>query len=152
MAMAGFYAIHNSEIRFGCDGVWYADGEPIDNPRIARLFSQSVVRAPEGDGYMLRVGDETARIIVDDTPYVVTGVSAGDRLVVTLNDGSTEDVAPESLRLGDNNVFYCRVKAGRESARFLRPAHYQLAEHIGETAAGEFELRLGTRAFPIRSR
>ncbi len=153
MAGAGFYAIHNSEIRFGSDGVWYADGEPIDNPRIARLFSQSVVRAGAEEGsYMLRVGDETAAILVDDTPYVVTRVSVSDRLLATLNDESSEEIAAESLRLGTGNVFYCRVKGGHEAARFLRAAHYQLAEHIDETAGGEFELRLGTRAFPIRSR
>ena len=151
MPGAGFYAIHNSEIRFGSDGVWYADGEPIENPRIARLFARSVERGA-GGGYVLRIGDESAAIVVDDTPYVVTAVDVGGDLVVTLNDDSTEVVEPSSLRIGDGNVFYCAVKGGREAARFLRAAHYQLAAHIGETAAGDFELRLGSRAFPIGQR
>src|SRR5574342_103345 len=54
MARAGFYAIQNSEIRFGRDGRWYADGQPIANARIADLFSQHVQRRPDG-GYMLRI-------------------------------------------------------------------------------------------------
>lgn len=148
MPGAGFYAIQNSEIRFGSDGVWYADGEPIANQRIARLFAQSVERVA-GGGYILRIGDESAPIVVDDTPYVVTSVDVGTDLVVELNDGGREVVAPASLRVGAGNVFYVAVKHGREEARLLRPAHYQLAAHIQETDAGEFVLRLGSRVFPI---
>jgi hypothetical protein len=151
MAVVGFYAIHNSEIRFGNDGHWYADGDRIENRRIADLFSRSVERGP-GGGYILRVGDETASIAVDDTPYVVTAVAVGDHVRATLNDGTEERIAPESIELSRDNVFYCRVKNGSEPARLLRPAHYQLAAHVGEHRDGEFVLRLGTRELPIRQR
>lgn len=148
MPMAGFYAIQNSEIRFGRDGQWYADGEPIANPRIAALFSRSVEARGDG-GYRLRVGDETAPIVVDDTPYVVTGIAAGDRLRVTLNDGTEEEVDAGNILLGDADVFYCRVKGGTEDARLLRPAHYQLAALIEEGAPGEFRLRVGSHVHAI---
>ncbi len=148
MPGVGFYPIHNSEIRFGKDGQWYGDGAVIENRRIARLFARSIERAEEG-GYRLRVGDETVPITVEDTPYVVTEVSIGENLRVTLNDGSSEVVAPQTLEAGGDHVFYCPVKNGRERARFLRPAHYQLGRHIDEGPAGDFVLRLGTRAIPI---
>ncbi len=151
MPMAGFYAIQNSEIRFGSDGHWYADGDRIENDRIARLFSKSV-EGDGKDGYILRVGDETAPIVVDDTPYVVTAVTVGDGVRVTLNDGSEEEVSPETLELSERSVFYCRVKGDREWARLLRPAHYQLAAHVVESASGGFRLRLGSRDFRIRPR
>ncbi len=150
MAVAGFYPIHNSEIRFAADGYWYADGERIVNKKIARLFAGSIGRAADG-GYELRVGDERASILVDDTPYVVTAVKVNDELVVDLNDGSTETVAPDRIEVGDANVFYCPVKEGRERARLLRAAHYQLAEHIQESPSGGFQLELGTRVYPIRT-
>ncbi len=148
MPGAGFYPIHNSEIRFGKDGQWYGDGELIQNHRIARLFARSIERSEEG-GYRLRVGDETAAISVEDTPYVVTEVSVENDLRVTLNDGSNELVEPRSLELGEDHVFYCPVKNGRERARFLRPAHYQLGHYIDEDPAGDFVLRLGADAIPI---
>jgi len=151
MPIGGFYAIHNSEIRFGSDGHWYADGDRIENRRIEQLFSRSVERGADG-GYMLRVGDETATIIVDDTPYVVTAIAVDDDVRATLNDGTEEEIAPESIEMSRDNVFYCRVKDGSEPARLLRAAHYQLAAHIGERADGEFVLRTGQREFPIRQR
>ena len=142
MARAGFYAIHNSAIRFGRDGHWYADGEPITNPRIAELFARHIERAPDGS-YRLRIADEQATIEVEDTPYVVIGAGAdanGD-LWIELNDRSREALDPGSLQVGADNVLYCRVKRGAERARFLRPAYYQLADFIVAEDGGRFALR-----------
>jgi hypothetical protein len=149
MARAGFYAVQNSEIRFGRDGRWYADGEPIANARIADLFSRHLQRAPDGS-YVLRIGDEEAAVIVDDTPYVVTAVEpdGAGALFVRVNDGSREALDPHTLHVGANDVVYCRVKRGSERARFLRAAYYQLSAYIA--AAGErFVLRLPAGDYPI---
>jgi len=153
MARAGFYAIQNSEIRFGRDGRWYADGEPIANPHIADLFSRHVHRRDEG-GYMLRIGDEQARIVVDDTPYVVTGATIGGdhRIWIDLNDHTRECLDPRTLEIGPDEVLYCRVKGGREPARFLRPAYYQLAEHIDAASPGRFVLHMAGGEHPIGRR
>lgn len=153
MARAGFYAIHNSHIRFGRDGRWYADGQPIANARIADLFSTHV-RPSESGGYMLEIGPERAPIEVDDTPYVVVGVELGETgsARIELNDHSIEDLDPGSLHIGAAEVLYCRVKGGTERARFLRPAYYQLAPFIAESGGGRFELRLAGIAHPIARR
>lgn len=153
MPRAGFYAIHNSTIRFGRDGRWYADGQPIANPRIARLFSQSVHRTATG-GYELRVAEERAPITVDDTPYVVTGATddGGGIIWLELNDGSREALDPRSLAVGADEVLYCTVKQGREPARFLRPAYYQVASHIAPDAGGGFVFRTAGGAHPIGRR
>lgn len=151
MPGAGFYAIHNSEIRFASDGQWYADGELIANQRIADLFARSIERADDG-GYRLRVGDEVASILVDDTPYVVTGVESFEPPRISLNDGSVENLAGDSLEISRDNIFYCDVKEGRERARFLRPAHYQLGQRLEEVGPGRFALRLGNRVVPVRTR
>lgn len=153
MARAGFYAIQNSEIRFGRDGRWYADGEPIANPHIADLFSRHVQRRDDG-GYMLRIGDEQARIVVDDTPYVVTGATIGAdrRIWIDLNDHTRECLDPHTLEIGADEVLYCRVKGGREPARFLRPAYYQLAEHIDAAPPGRFVLHVAGGEHPIARR
>jgi hypothetical protein len=149
MARAGFYAVQNSEIRFGRDGRWYADGEPIANARIADLFSRHLHRAPDGR-YVLRIGDEEAAVIVDDTPYVVTAVEpdAAGTLFVRVNDGSREALDAQTLRVGADDVVYCRVKRGSERARFLRAAYYQLSGYIA-AADGQFVLRLPAGDYPI---
>lgn len=149
MPRAGFYAIHNSSIRFGRDGRWYADGQVIENPRIARLFSRSVHRRSDGK-YELRVAEERAAITIDDTPYVVTAAELGadGTAAIELNDGTREALDPRTLAVGAGDVLYCRVKGGEEPARFLRPAYYQLADCIAadrgrfvfETAAGRFPI------------
>jgi hypothetical protein len=137
MPRGGFYAIHNSSIRFGRDGVWYADGEPIANERIAALFSRHV-RRRDGGGYELKIADERAAIEVEDTPYVVVGVSPSPAAIeVELNDGTRETLDPSSLEVG-------------EGARFLRAAYYQIAPQTFEKEAGRFVLRVGQHDYAIR--
>jgi hypothetical protein len=130
MARAGFYAIESHAIRFGKDGRWYADDEPITNERIASLFSRHVTRGDDG-AFWLVVGDERARIEVEDTPFVVVRIDGdperGFRL--GLNDDSSEPLDAASLRIGGEDVLYCDVKAGRYGARFLRPAQVELLSH-----------------------
>lgn len=137
MPRAGFFPIGNTTIRFGGDGHWYADGERIANRRIAALFSRHLHRAVDGS-YRLRIADEEAPVMVDDTPYVVTGVDtdAVGAMCIELNDGTREALAPESLTVGADDVMYCRVKGGSEPARFLRPAYYQLARYIVHSDEG----------------
>lgn len=149
MARAGFYAIQSSEIRFGRDGRWYADGELISNRRIADLFSRHVQRAADGS-YVLRIADEQAPILVEDTPYVVLQViDAGGETSIELNDRSRERLDPTSLRLGTDGVLYCRVKGDSESARFLRPAYYQLADRIVQESNGRFVYRSPQGSYAI---
>jgi hypothetical protein len=135
MPRAGFYSISSSHITFGKDGRWYSDGEPIVNARIADLFSRQICRHPKG-GYQLVMGEERARIHVEDTPYVVTAVygtpDAGFDLA--LNDGSREPLDLATLTVGPDHALSCAVKHGRERARLLRPAYYQLVPFITESA------------------
>ena len=153
MPRAGFYAVENSEIRFARDGRWYADGQLVVNPRIAALFSRHVCRRPDG-GYMLRIADEQAPIVVEDTPYVVTSVAfdADEMPWLEINDGSRERLDPTTLTVGDDDVLYCRVKHRAEPARFLRPAYYALAGHCSLSQSGAFVLRLPSGDYPIAGR
>jgi hypothetical protein len=132
MPKAGFWAIESHTIRFGRDGRWYADDEPIANPRIADLFARHVTRGEDG-AWWLRIGDERAQIVVDDTPFVVTRVdgSPDTGFRITLNDGSTEALAAGTLALGDADVLYCDVKGAVYRARFLRPAQTELLGYVG---------------------
>ncbi|MEI8357520.1 MAG: hypothetical protein RL698_631 [Pseudomonadota bacterium] len=142
MARAGFWAIENMTIRFGRDGRWYSDDEPIENRRIADLFSRHVTRDGDG-GWWLVIGDEHARIVVDDTAWVVVRVDGDPArgFTIELNDGIREELSTGSLRLGDGHVLYCDVKGGAFPARFLRGAQAELLGHV-EARAERFVLPL----------
>ncbi len=150
MPRAGFYEIRSSKIRFGRDGVWYADGEPIANERIARLFSENLVRQEDGS-YRIEIGFDRAPVEVEDTAYVVVQVE-GDPdsgFQVLLNDGTVEPLSLDTVHIGDGHVLYGRVKGGRERARFLRAAYYQLSPYIEEERPGRFGIRSGGVVHPI---
>ena len=67
--------------------------------------------------------------------------------MVSLSDDTEEELIPETLYLGEENVLYCRVKGGDFPARFNRAAYYQLAAHIEEE--GGFVLSINGRKFKI---
>src|SRR5438094_715626 len=131
MPRAGFYAVESGKISFRRDGNWYTDEERIDNPRIALLFSKSIQQNPDGS-YFLKVGDERASIIVEDTPYVVRTLEDDQRggFVMLLNDDERESLDAATLQVGSDNALYANVKDGRFRARFLRNAYYHLSNRL----------------------
>jgi hypothetical protein len=150
MARAGFTAISSGKIRFGKDGRWYSDDEPIPNRAICRLFSRTLKVLPDGRA-RLELGEDKADVVLDDTPWVVSAVEGdpAQGFTVLLNDETREPLDPASLRVGPDNVLYCRVKAGRHEARFLRPAYYELLRHAEPAGGGRVVLPVGGRRVAI---
>jgi hypothetical protein len=152
MPKAGFWAIDPTrKIHFGKDGWWYANDERIQNRRINVLFSQYLRRTADGT-YEIAIGWDKVAVEIEDTAYVVTRVT-GDTVAgftLRLNDESEEQLDPTSLSIGQGHVLYCRVKGGQHTARFLRPAYYQLTAHVQEDpSTGVFSLQVGNTGFPI---
>lgn len=153
MAKAGFWAISSTrKITLGKDGLWYADGERIENKRIATLFSKYLRRTPEGK-YAIQIGWDKAEVEIEDTPYVVTRVTGdpSSGFTLRLNDETEEALDPATLHVGKDHVLYCRVKGGEHLARFLRPAYYQLTTYVEEDPHRErFFLRTGDGPYVIQ--
>jgi hypothetical protein len=150
MARAGFTAIYSGRITFGKDGRWYCDDEPIPNKAICRLYAKAMTIDPDGTA-RLRLGEDKAEVTIEDTPWVVVQVE-GDPVhgfSVLLNDETLESLDPTTLRVGANDVLYCRVKGGRHEARFLRPAYYELMRHAVVGPGRALELPAGGRRFPL---
>lgn len=152
MAQAGFWAVSSGKISFRGDGRWYSDDEPINNARIAKLFSKCLRQTDDGR-WQIAMADERAFVDVHDTPWVVTSVGgdAATGFTVRLNDDSEEPLDGAALSVGEGNVLYTRVKGGAHAARFLRPAYYQLAPAIAERD-GRFELVAAGRRHRIEAR
>ncbi|RMD85383.1 MAG: DUF1285 domain-containing protein [Candidatus Dadabacteria bacterium] len=151
--VAGFWPVGGYRISFRRDGRWYADDEPIENRKIARLFSQHV--RPDGEGgWVIDLGIDRQRVDVEDTPLVVVAVEGDPQsgFRVRANDGIETPLDCETLCVGPDNALYCRLDRGERGvlpARLLRPAYYQLANWIEEDAEGAV-LPCKGKKYPLR--
>jgi hypothetical protein len=124
------------EIRIDRDGVWYFRKMEMTRKEIVQYFYQHLRRDSQGH-YQIELGGEHCPVQVDDVPYIIRNVSSGftgvdERpcMVISLSDGSFEELNLETIWIGENNVPYCSVKKGGQEARFSRQAFYQLAVNI----------------------
>jgi len=122
-------------IRIDKEGQWYYQGAPIINRKIYLYLNQCLTKDSSGRHILLMDGD-TCYLEVEDTPFVVR--EAGLRsppggkpaFFVKLNDETEEELKIDTLRVGKDNVLYCRVKEEQHEARFLRVSYYQLADFL----------------------
>ena len=124
------------QIRIDKDGVWYYKGAEMFRKEIVNYFYQNLRRDASGN-YLIELENDRCYLDVEDTAYVVRSVyralsekEGKTVFYLLLSDDTTEALDPATLRVGDENVFYCCVKNRRFEARFLRPAYYQLAGEI----------------------
>lgn len=125
----------HSGIHIARDGGWYHEGDPIQRPELARLFSRVLRREADGR-YVLVTPGEMLDIDVEDMPFVAVELaSAGSgpsrTLAFRLNTGDpviagrdhpiTLEETPEGLQ----PVLHVR---GGLDARIARPVYYELAE------------------------
>jgi len=127
------------------EGSWFYNGLPIINRQILQYFYKLLEIRPDGGGYLLRNGQESCSVEVQDTPFVVTALwpSEGpyEQFFIKLNDDSVETLAMETLSISAENIPYCMVK-GRFKARFLRVPYYRLAESVQQEGDGAFFIEL----------
>ena len=114
---------------------------------IVQYFYDHLQRDANGK-YRIEIADDQCPVQVDDAPYVVRGISElpseanGRRcIIVCLSDGTREVLNPETLRIGEGNVPYCRVKQGEHEARFTRQFEAQLRSARRWDVKGELEIR-----------
>jgi hypothetical protein len=142
----------DSGIRLDKNLRWWHDDEPIEHPRIIELFNTSLV-LDEGGRYQLRIGQDWCFIQVEDAAYEVrtVDVTPDEHVSIRLSDRTAEALDPDTLSLGPDGVFSCRVKRGRAKARFSRDAHYQFGELLEEGEGGRLFLQVGQRrlALPV---
>ena len=136
-------------IRIDKEGNWYYQGLPIINKEIYLHLNKCLKKDPSGK-YVLMMGEEKCYLEVEDTPYVIQEVYLGSAtkrtppLFVRLNDGTEEELKADTIRVGKENVLYCKVKDAQYDARFLRASYYQLAEFL-QHDGGKYYLLIGTR-------
>lgn len=137
--------------RIDTEGNLWHDGSVFDDPQILKFFMRRMERLPDGRYFALCQGEE-CYFEPDDAIYVVQAVDPQPaRVVLTFQGGYQEDLDPNSLRVGKENVFYCTAREGRFEARFNRKPYLELAHLIDyDATAHRYILRLAGQEFPIQ--
>ena len=136
------------------EGRWFHKGVEMVRREFVRSFYQQM-ELDDAGRYIIFWGGKRCHVDVVDTAFVVKRLSYQSeesgkraRFMVNLSDDTEEELIPNTLYLGEENVLYCRVKEGDFPARFNRAAYYQLAAHIEEEGGG-FVLPINGRKFKI---
>jgi hypothetical protein len=136
MERPGYPPASEDGFRIDREGAWHYGGNEIPRRELVRILYQNLHRDEEGR-YFIEIGPQRCSVDVDDTAYSVwavywteRGVQTQDRIQLLLSDGSVEELDPGTLRVGRENILYCRVKRSRFDARFSRSSYYRLAERI----------------------
>ena len=146
------------QIRIDKEGVWYYQGAEMFRREFVNFFYQHLQRDDHGR-YVIELPNDRCYVEVDDTAFFVKAVYAvnglegkGTAFRLLLCDDTTEDLDPETLYVGPDNVIYCQVRNRTFPARFSRAAYYQLASHIEQDGSSDvFFLRCGSRRYDIRT-
>ena len=150
-ALARYY---QEEFRIEADGVWRVGEKQVEGG-VQAFFLEHL----EFDGdlgryrvrYWLDSYYETRYIHHASPPYRVRQVTSdGGQARLLLNDGRTEPLRPDSLRLDGAERLYCAVKAQGLPAVFENNARWQLLQQVEDregrwvlcTEQGEIGLRL----------
>jgi uncharacterized protein len=125
-----------SNILISKDGSWYFKGAEMYRKDIVKYFYENL-KHNEAGRYYIELENDMASVEVEDVPFVVKAVyrsrsenSGKEFFEIVLNEDSREELLPETLRVGDENVLYCSVKQNRFTARFSRAGYYQLSQYI----------------------
>jgi hypothetical protein len=119
------------EFRVDFSGRWYGpDGREVTD---ASLYFLTHNLRFDDSGYFIAMSFGPAKVIVEDVPFVITGVARDPddehSLILTIMDGTTEKLLPESLSIR-GEYFYCMVRSGRIPARFLPEAGQEIEKYV----------------------
>jgi len=138
-------------IKLDAAGRWWHRDEPIEHAKIVDLFSRSIDRT-EGGTWILHIAPYTYPIEVVATPFFVTHMEAapGGGFSATLNNGETQHVMAEDMRVVEDGGFHIPTADPRFEARLMRGVYMRFVEvFVEEDPAHGFVIRDGERRVPV---
>jgi uncharacterized protein len=140
-----------STIRLDAEGKFWHDGERVDHPALEKALHGWIALHPDNGRFILTNGYDWTYFQVDDAPYTVRALRVTpEGVTLLLSDESEEQLAPETLHVGERDALYAKVKGGRFVARFSRHAQTSLAPILHEDKPGALRLKVGGRDYPIQ--
>ncbi len=132
-------------------GNWFQDGIEIKH-RLTYLYNNKLLDRDKEGRYYIDDGSCRLYVRVEDTPFVVKMLrKEGEDYYLTLNDETEEKLNLETLRINDENIPYTKVKNGKFSARFTRPAYYELMKYAVQEGEGFYIESNGQKHHLVKS-
>jgi uncharacterized protein len=124
--------LRRSGIRLDREGRFWHEGQEVTHAGLRRALLRWMDRLPDGKPILRLDADRYAYVDVEDAHLLAVSARwAGDRVLLTLNDGSEAELDYASLRVGAGDALYCTVRNGLE-ARLTTSAHQVLSQRISE--------------------
>ncbi len=112
------------------EGHLWHDGSEFEDPGLLKFFMKKLERLPDGKMRVMCQG-ETCLFETEDVPYVIQGIEPKPSgIELTFPGNYRETLDPTTLRVGKDNVLYCKVRDGLFDARFNRKAYWDLAKQV----------------------
>jgi len=125
-----------SDLRIDREGKWFYGEREMSRQDIVALFYRHLIMDEFGS-FFVEIREQSYPVEIEETAYVIWAVyargaagTADGRTYLLLSDDSVEELDVATLRIGENNVPYCKVKNGGFDARFATSSYYQLAELV----------------------
>jgi uncharacterized protein len=119
------------------DGRWFHDGDPLENPKLARAFDGWITRAEDGR-FCLKNDINWAYFKLEGPPFFVRAAQVQDgKAELLLSNDQRVTLDPHTLREGPDSALYCQAYPDM-AARFDSHAAVQLGELLDEDEQGPF--------------
>ena len=139
-----------STIRLDAEGKFWHDGARVDHPALEKALHGWIALHPDNGRFILTNGYDWTYFRVDDVAYAVRSLRVTpENVTLVLSDETEEPLDPASLRVGNGEALYAKVKGGQFEARFSRHAQTALAPILHEGTAGKLRLTVGGRDYAI---
>lgn len=128
-------------------GRWSHEGGRFEHQRLIRTFARNLRRTAAGT-WFVALGPYTYPVTVRGCGRFVRSIALDAApWLLTLTDGTTEPLDPETLCTDGDTFLGCRLGDGYD-ARFVGGAHQALLSRL-EQGDGGWRLRLGSTAWPV---
>ncbi|MDR3608150.1 MAG: DUF1285 domain-containing protein [Oligoflexia bacterium] len=119
------------------NGIWLADGEEITHEPTRKLFARSLKL--DENGWLIRIGHETKRIVVEDTAFFVQRIDGSPEqgFLLSLSDGSKEQLNPKTLKYQPGRLT-CRIGSSGYEAKFLFAPYSEILSFLEQDSQGYF--------------
>lgn len=133
------------------EGHLWHEGSEFDDPEILKFFHKKMEQEPDGK-YKVICQGETCYIEAEDVPYVIQDIDIKPSQVELIFPGNyRETLDPSTLRVGKDNVLYCKVRQGKFTARFNRKPYLELAKYVDRDSKSHiYYFNFEKKRFPIQ--
>jgi len=137
--------------KIDADGQVWHDKSLINDRSALKIFFTHLKKI-KGKEYISLCQGETNYFEAEDAPVVIHKIDIQkDHIKIYWQGDLKEDLNPQTLRVGHDNILYCQVKNKTLDARFDRKTYLELTKEITyDKPTQTYNLKIGPTPYPIK--